>query len=143
MEDSKKKPIMIGVVVVCLILAAVITFATRSGNSGGIDTLKRGTMFWVKCSNPDCEYTWQMDRKDYFQYLRDHQDPMSMAAPAIVCPECGEESAYRAEKCGQCGLVFERGSVPHDFADRCPECGFSNVEDMRKKGRQAGREEEE
>jgi ssDNA-binding Zn-finger/Zn-ribbon topoisomerase 1 len=143
MEDSKKKPIMIAVIVVCLILAVVITFATRSGDTGGIDDLKRGVMFWVKCSNPDCEHTWQMDRKDYFQYLRDHQDPMSMAAPAIVCEECSEESGYRAEKCGQCGLVFERGSVPHDFADRCPECGYSNVEDMRKKGRQAEREEEE
>ncbi|MHC4159981.1 MAG: hypothetical protein ACYSSO_12975 [Planctomycetota bacterium] len=85
MEDSKKKPIMIGVIIVCLVLAGVITFATRSGSSGGVEDLKRGVMYWVKCTAEDCEHEWEMDRKDYFQYLKEHQDPMSMSAPGVEC----------------------------------------------------------
>ena len=135
MEDSKKKPIMIGVVVGCLVLAGIITFATRSGGSGGIKALERGVIYWVKCTNPDCEHEWEMDRKDYFQYLKDNQDPMSMAAPGIVCDQCDEESGYRAEKCEECELIFTRGSVPHDFADRCPECSHSKTERLRKEAR--------
>jgi len=135
MEDSKKKPIMIGVVVVCLALAGVITYVTHSGETGGIESLKRGKMTWLKCRNPGCEHEYQMDLKDYFIYMKEHQDPMSMAAPAIVCPECGEEGVYRSEKCEKCGLVFERSTVPNDFADRCPECKYSKTEEARKKAR--------
>jgi len=137
MEESKKKPIMIGIIVTCLALAGVITYLTHFRNPGGLESLERGTMTWLKCRNPDCEYEYQMDLKDYFIYIRDHQDPMSMAAPAIVCPNCGEESVYRAEKCEKCGLVFERGSVPSDFADRCPKCGYSKTESMREEARES------
>jgi len=106
----------------------------------GLDELKRGVKYWVKCVNSECGHMWQMDRKDYFQYLRQHQDPMSLAAPAIVCPTCSRESGYRAEKCQNCGLVFVRGGIPHDFADRCPQCGRSKTEDDRKASRKAERE---
>lgn len=136
MEEGKKKTIMIVVIVACLVAAGIITYATRSGSTGGIESIRRGTeTVWVKCRNPDCEHTWQMDRRDYFEYLRDHHDPMSMTAPAIVCPNCGEESGYRAEKCENCGLIFERGSVVGDFPDRCPKCGHSKTEEARKKAR--------
>jgi hypothetical protein len=106
----------------------------------GLDDLKRGVKYWIKCVDSECGHTWQMDRKDYFQYLRAHQDPMSLAAPAIVCPTCRKEGGYRAEKCENCGLVFVRGGIPHDFADRCPECGRSKTEDDRKASREAERE---
>jgi predicted RNA-binding Zn-ribbon protein involved in translation (DUF1610 family) len=135
MEDSKKKPIMIGVVVACLVLAGIITYATRSKEAGGIASIKRGKMTWLKCRNPDCEHEYQMDLKDYFIYMKEHQDPMSLAVPAIVCPECGEESVYRAEKCEKCGLTFEMGTVPNDFADKCPECKYSKIEESRKKAK--------
>jgi len=137
MEDSKKKPIMIGVIVGCVVLAGTITYITRSGESGGgIKSLKRGTMIWVKCRKPGCEHEWQMDMKDYFMYMKEHQDPMSMMPPAHACPECGEEGGYRAVKCEKCSLVFERNSVPNDFADRCPECSHSSTEEARKKARE-------
>lgn len=127
---------MIVVIVACLVAAGIITYATRPRSTGGIESIKRGTAtVWVKCRNPDCEHAWQMDKRDYFEYLKEHQDPMSLTAPAIVCPECGEESGYRAEKCENCGLVFERGAVPGDFVDRCPKCGYSATEEARKKAR--------
>ncbi len=103
--------------------------------ASGIEQLKRGVLYWVKCTNPECEHEWQMDRKDYFMYLRDHQDPMVLAAPAIACPKCSEASGYRSEKCEKCGTMFLRGSVAHDFADRCPECGHSRTEVLRREAR--------
>jgi ribosomal protein L40E len=134
MEEGKKKMIMIVVIVACIAAAVIITVATHSGSSGGIESIKRGTaMYWVKCRNPKCENTWQMDKRDYFDYLEKHR--VAMTAPPIVCPKCGEESGYRAEKCGKCEFVFERGSVPNDVQDRCPKCGYSASEELRKKAR--------
>lgn len=131
MEEGKKKMIMIVIIVACIAAAITITVVTRSG--GGLETIRRGTaMVWFKCRNPDCEHEWQMDRRDYSEYLREQQEPMAMVAPATVCPKCSEKSGYRAEKCENCGLIFERGSVPGDFPDRCPKCGQSKTERLRK-----------
>jgi predicted RNA-binding Zn-ribbon protein involved in translation (DUF1610 family) len=137
MEEGKKKMMMIVVIVACLVAAGIITYSTRSRNTGGIESIKRGTeMYWLKCRNPDCEHEWQMDKRDYFEYLNEHrEDAPPMSVPAIVCPKCGEDSGYRAEKCEKCGLVFERGSVPNDLPDRCPKCGYSAIEEARKKAR--------
>ena len=111
-------------------------YSVQSNHFSGIEEIPSGEMVWVKCLDPNCGAEYQMRKRDYFQYLVNHQDPMSIMAPAIVCNRCGNESVYRAEKCAKCGLVFRRSSIPHDFADRCPECGFSSTEDMRKKARQ-------
>jgi ribosomal protein L40E len=134
MEEGKKKIIKIVVVVACLVAAGIITYATRSGSSSssGIDSIERGEMIWLKCRNPKCENEWQLDKKDYLVYLKEHTTPGMMTAPPVVCPKCSEESGYRAEKCEKCGLVFERGTVPHDFADRCPKCGYSKAESLHK-----------
>jgi ribosomal protein L40E len=73
-----------------------------------------------------------MDKRDYYEYIKEHQDAHAMAITAVVCPKCGEESGYRAEKCEKCGLVFERGTIPHDFTDRCPKCSYSKEESLSK-----------
>jgi len=75
-----------------------------------------------------------MSMKAYFKYVEKHADPMSPTAPVMVCEKCGEQSVFRAEKCGNpdCGIVFLRGSVPNDFADRCPKCNHSETEERRK-----------
>ena len=136
MEDSKRKSIMIGVIVTCLVLAGIITYATRSKRAGSIESIKPGQMIWVKCRNPDCETEYQMDKKVYFKTLQEIRDPMMMTAPGLACKECGEESVYRAVKCAKCGLMFERGTVGGDFADRCPECAHSTIEETRKEAAQ-------
>ena len=121
---------MIGIIVVCIVVAAAITIKTRTGDSGTA-SIKRGELMWVKCSNPDCEVEYQIDRKDYFDFLGEHM--MGDTEPPMVCKECERESVYRAVKCEKCGLIFFRGAVGHgDFADRCPECGYSKEEAKRK-----------
>jgi len=135
MEESKKKPIMIGVIVVCLALAGLITYLRYSGGSGGVAGISPAEMIWVKCSNKACNAEYQMGKRDYYQYIKERANPLSQAAPPLVCKKCSQESIYRAEKCGnpQCGIVFFVDSVPGDFSDRCPKCKRSETEESRKK----------
>jgi DNA-directed RNA polymerase subunit RPC12/RpoP len=131
MEEGKKKIIMVIIIVVCLVAAVVITVASHHGGvEGGVDTIKRGEMVWIKCRNPKCEYAWQMDRKDYYEYIENNRNG-TMIVPGIVCPKCGEKDGYLAYKCPKCGTVFEK--VLNDLPDRCPKCGYSAMEELRKK----------
>lgn len=136
MEDSKKKRIMIGVVVVCFVAAGVIWYATRPADTG-IGSIKRGTMFWVKCNEPKCGAEYQIDSKDYYEYVQKHQK--GMGPPPLICKECGKKKAYRAEKCEKDGTVFFYSSIPGDFPDRCPKCGYSKTEEQIKQAREARR----
>ena len=134
MEDSRKKPIMIGVIVVCLAGAGLITFMRRSGGGGGVDDIPDDEMTWVKCKNSECEAEYQIGLKAYHKYMQAHAEPMARSVPAMPCEKCSKNSVFIAEKCGNpdCGIVFFRNSVPNDFADRCPECKRSETEEIRK-----------
>jgi predicted RNA-binding Zn-ribbon protein involved in translation (DUF1610 family) len=141
MEESKKKPIMIAVIVVCLAVAGIITFARRSGGGGGIDSIPAGKMTWVKCNNPECKTEYQMEEKQYYKAIQERLNPAAMMSTvALICEKCGKPSVYKAEKCGNptCGVVFLANSVPNDFADRCPKCGRSEIEEIRKARKAAG-----
>ena len=124
MEDSKKKTMMIGIVVVCLVAAVAITLS-RTSKKTGLAAIERGSTVWVKCTNPDCEAEYQTDKKEFYKEVK--------KAGPITCKECGEPTLVRAVKCEKCGVVFPYGAVgPGDFGDRCPECGYSKVEEGRK-----------
>ncbi len=129
-----KNRVYITIAVVCVALAALIFYLTHSASPGGIESLKRGELMWVKCNNPDCGEAYQIDKKDYFLQIEERMraHPMSLRAPPLVCEKCGQESVFRAEKCEKCGKVFFSDSVPNDFPDRCPECGYSKTEADRK-----------
>lgn len=92
---------------------------------------------WVMCRNPACKASYEMNLKEYFEYMEKHADPRSSRPPALACKKCGRKSVFRAVKCEKCGLAFERGSVPADFADRCPQCSYSKIEEDRKKAAEA------
>lgn len=140
MEDSRKKPIMIAVVVVCLVVAGLVTFARRGGGGGTIDDIPDDKMVWVKCNNPQCKAEYQMGEKSYHKAVQARMDPRSLATPALICEKCGKASVYKAEKCTNpdCGVVFFSNSVPNDHADRCPECGRSETEEIRKRRKAGG-----
>ncbi len=140
MEESKKKPIMIGVIIVCIAVAGIITYSRYSGSGGGVDGIPEGEMIWVKCNNPNCKAEYQMSARAYHKYMLENANPMAPTAPPLICKECGEPSAYRAEKCENpdCGIVFIQGSSgPGDFADRCPKCGQSATEKSRNRRKAA------
>jgi len=143
MEDSKKKPIMIGVIVFCLIVAGLITFARRGGGgSGGISDIPDDKMTWVKCNNPSCKAEYEMGERQFFEAMQERFNPMmTRSTPGLTCEKCSKDSLFRACKCENpsCGAVFFRDSVPNDLFDRCPECKQSATEESRKK-RLAGEE---
>ena len=132
MEEGKKKTIMIVIIAACLASAIVISLATRQGGSGG--GAGKGKM-WIKCNNPDCGAEYQLTQKEYMEAMKNSIVPgpmmMMMTIPALVCQECGEESAYAATKCPNCGIVFIQDLNAQDYPDRCPECGISEMEERR------------
>ena len=134
MEESKKKAVMIGVIVACVAVAGVVTYIRYSGSSSGIEGIPAGEMMWVKCSNKACNAEYQISKRDYYQFMKEHANPLA-SAPPMVCQKCGKDSVYAAVKCEnpQCGTVFFENSVRGDFPDRCPKCGYSATEESRKK----------
>lgn len=140
MDEDKKKQVMIGVIALCLVAAAGILFATRSGGGGGLDSIPEGDQIWVKCNNPACGAEYQTSKKDFFEFLQENVNPLANSEPPMECEKCGQPSVFRAEKCENCGKVFFRNaSGPGDFADRCPHCKHSAEEakrDARKSGQQ-------
>jgi ribosomal protein L40E len=160
MTNKNKTLIMVIIIVVCLVAAAAITYKKEvnyqeeASKPVGIETIDPNDMLWVKCTNPDCEAEYQTAKRAYFQYLQDNQpapdqfikmmtDPNKKSVPGLLCNECSQETVYRAEKCDKCSLVFVRGSVRHDFADRCTGCKYSKTEDLRTKAREAEQQSEQ
>lgn len=128
------------VIVACVVLAWLVFYATHSKDDGGIESLESGRLIWVMCNNPACGAAYQMEEKKYFLKIRERMQahPMAIHTPALVCEKCGKESVFRAEKCEQCGKMFFSGVVPNDFPDRCPHCGYSKTEAIRKARKAAG-----
>lgn len=129
MEEGPKKALMIVLVVVCLAAAGVITWKTRSGSSSAING---NALMWVKCNNPNCGAEYQITQKEYLDFIRKNAVPGFATIPAMTCKKCGEKSAFAAIKCPKCGTVFIRGTVKGPFEDKCPKCGYSQMEERRK-----------
>jgi len=131
---------MIGVIVVCLAAAAVIIgMQIAGGEQDSIETIPDDATIWVKCINPKCNATYEMSKKEFYQYLRDHEEDAPTGDGAIQlarCKECGKESLMRAVKCEKCGEVFIENSVPGKLPDTCPKCGYSKIAEMRKQARE-------
>jgi len=133
MEESKKKQLLIGVIIVCLAVAGIITYATRSGTGNGDFSEFKGQQVWLKCANESCGATFDIDKAEYYKKLDEYmaENPMTSIAPAFECPQCGQQSAYEAVKC-KCGNIFFPQQKGSDFADRCPKCKYSQIEEDRK-----------
>lgn len=133
---EKKKPIMVGIIVVCFVLAIAISFMFRSSTEEEIlKDIDPTEMIWVKCRNPNCGAVYEISKKEHAIFARENRSPDTGAVSGMPCNECGDETVYRIEKCEKCGTAFERGTVPEDFSDRCPECGYSAEETKRKESR--------
>jgi hypothetical protein len=132
MDDSKKKLVMILVIVGCLGIAAAVFFGTGGGGSGGVEDIPDDETTWVKCMNKSCNAEYQMGLKEYYKAVQATTNPMGQIQ-GLTCKECGQPRVYKAVKCQNpaCGLVFREGSVPNDFPDRCPKCKQSATEEKR------------
>ena len=132
MEESKKKAVMIGIILVCLGVAGAIIWGTGSGGGGSLADISDAEQTWVICLNKSCNAEYQMGLKEYYKFVTANANPMG-PTPPLTCKECGEPSVYQALKCqnAACGIVFRMNSVPNDHADRCPKCMQSATEEIR------------
>ena len=121
-----------GIIALCLIVAAVVVFATRSSDPSGIDSLSDTAQVWVVCTA--CNASYQMGEKGFYTQLRDRTAQLAnpMARAFLTCQKCGKDRVVKAVKCDKCGEIFPEGIVPNDFDDRCPKCKFSATEEKRK-----------
>jgi hypothetical protein len=73
-EESQKKALMVGITVLCLVLAGLITYKTRKPDRYDFSKFK-DKMTWVTCRNPDCYFEYQISLQEYFEYVEENQDP--------------------------------------------------------------------
>ena len=135
MEDNVKKSVMIGIAVLCLVLAVGIT-VMRSSDSG-ISDLTNEEIVLLKCTNSACGAEIEMGKKDFYTYAGKNSDINGNIKP-MLCEECGRDTMRMAVKCEKCDTVFVRGSAGvGKLADTCPECGYSAEKERRKARRAA------
>lgn len=132
MDEDKKRKVMIGLIVLCLVLAIGITAVTNLGGGGGSSS--RGNQpVQMLCMNEECGMDFELSTEEYREHMMQGgmMGPGPMAQSPVECPECGMQSAFRAVKCKDCEFVFMQDYSSGDFPDRCPECDYSDIEARR------------
>lgn len=132
MQKPKTQILTVLAVAAALVLAIATLRALRQKPQPTRHPEPRDVL-WVKCRDPNCAAEYLVLMKEYHTYVQEHTDPTSLVPPPLVCTHCGLKSIYRAFKCAKCDLVSFTDSVPDDFADRCPNCGYSQIEVDRNK----------
>ena len=124
MEEGKKKQVMIGVIVVCVVLVIAINVIPRIGESSGRGVEKE---VWLRCANEECETEYKIDTAEYNTFMNENRPPMVMPNQRLnlpmPCQECSEESAYKAYRCDKCNITYFPGDAGGKYVDECPECG--------------------
>jgi hypothetical protein len=104
------------------------------GDAGGYDA---NAKMYLLCANPACKAESEITVEDYSKMMQE-MGPGGMMGPmmgpmAVNCPKCNKKSAYMAEKCEKCGVVFVPNYQSGDeYPDKCPGCGYSKYEEMSK-----------
>jgi len=83
MEESRKKPIMIAVIVVCFGVAAAITLRGR----GPSDDVSSDETIWVKCANRACGHSFETNAKEYYKFQQDTYNPDTEESAGMTCPK--------------------------------------------------------
>lgn len=124
----KNNKAVASIIIACLALAVVITYLSRAKAPEGLEVIKPGVMYQMKCTSPECGHLYEIDRKDYFAFIKDNAQ-MSAVVPPMQCPACKEKSAIRAFTCPECDKLFLVNQARSQaYEDKCPYCGFSATE---------------
>ena len=114
----------------CLVLAGAITVVTQRGKRRVIAPTGLVTLM---CLNDECERIFELSQDEFSEEINKMGIPLEGGGTTmIICQECGQQSALRARTCQKCEAVFIPIPTQDDYHDRCPECGFSAIEDSRK-----------
>ncbi len=121
MDSNKVK----GIIIILALGGAVslwLWWRSHSGIIAGMDSVPAGETVWVKCSNPACGASYEMNLKEYYKEVG--KKVSYMRVPPIKCKKCGKESLFRAIKCKKCGYVFFPYEGSATIRNKCPKCGF-------------------
>jgi DNA-directed RNA polymerase subunit M/transcription elongation factor TFIIS len=133
MDEAKKKPMLIGIIVVCLSVVAAMFFVTRPGKRGIPDDFKKETIFLL-CRNSSCKAFFETNKYAYYKFGEDYvKANLGSSVPLFKCEKCGQESCVEGVKCAKCGQIFEMRWKRGAFADQCPKCGYSKIKEEREK----------
>ncbi len=124
----------LSVVGLCLVAGFFLVWRHLSQRTvEGVASIEPGQALVVLCVNSSCQYQSQMDKRSYYEEVekRLRANPQQ-SQPALICSQCGKNSVYRGVQCPSCDHAFRYGGVPHDAADRCPKCRYSQMEMDRK-----------
>jgi predicted RNA-binding Zn-ribbon protein involved in translation (DUF1610 family) len=125
---TEKKYIII--IVVCFACAIGITLFMIRGDSAPIP--ERGDIQML-CSA--CGYSVKVSSQEYDKMLRDKIQNRGLRTVSVFeCPKCSKAALQESLKCPKCGNVFiPDWARTNDYPDRCPKCGFSEIEQERGK----------
>ncbi len=137
MEDDKKKQVMIGIVIACIVLAVGNILCTNTGGGSGKAANRK---IFILCS--ECGESSELSREELREKMQQAageggMGPMGPMGPmesplVLTCPGCGKDAAQIATKCKSCETVFVMDHQPPaegDYPDRCPECDYSEMEE--------------
>ncbi len=116
-----------GIAAAALLLITAI-FSGGDASTGTIDDIPDDEQVWVKCTNPDCGAAYRTGKKAFYRKVAETVRSNPREITGLTCEKCGRETLQEAIECAKCGTVFAKGAVPGDYADRCPKCGFSSIE---------------
>jgi DNA-directed RNA polymerase subunit M/transcription elongation factor TFIIS len=82
-----------------------------------------------------CGHSFTLSTQEYDETVKKNiQNRGPSSGDVFECPNCSKAAAREALKCPKCGNVF----IPDwgrekDYADRCPKCRFSEIEQEQRK----------
>jgi predicted RNA-binding Zn-ribbon protein involved in translation (DUF1610 family) len=132
MDEDRKKPVMLVLVVACLALAGGITYWTHFRSSGSSEQNVEVRPVYLKCQS--CGYTLETNTNDMWNAIdRSQVGHDSEGMPLYPCPKCGKVAMVSADKCPKCGEIFVPNyDNPRGYPDRCPKCGYSALAEQAK-----------
>ncbi len=136
-EQQLKIALFVSLALTVLLVAGFVIESLSSMGGSEIAEAAQAGGIWMLCENPDCEAAYEVTEEEFLELMRSKGRPglRMISQLAFRCKKCGQETAYRGMKCPKCGALFIKEDVMGDYADRCPECGYSAIEEMLKSKR--------
>lgn len=151
------------IIIVSLLLVAGFVAEQALGPFG--ETVEARPIYML-CTNEQCGQNWELTQEEmeklfteeemlmlpdanYLEAMadanvKDFNHPHDfMLGPGFERPKeckfCNQKTAFIAEKCMNCEHVFIPNYTSEDYPDRCPQCGYSYYEELRKKRKEEGK----
>lgn len=106
------------------------------GGGGSVNRVRT-----ILCINSECGEQFGVEKDEFLEM---HEKMLAsggapsfgmsrIAQPRFECKFCGENTAFVATECEECGTVFvpDYSGETDDYPDTCPECGYSKTEEAR------------